>query len=207
MHIERGIMATQTINLEEKLSQILTDFGRPIDEAAREMIVSGLYARGHISSVQAGALLGMGRFTFIQRMKLSAVIRNPRRIALLFGGTCATALLGNIGLLANMNHGHRGSYLLLCSVVGGLIGWALAVLASPTEKEKKMFAGYAKIISGFLTAYVFVRLDPILKDFVDDPKLRTEVAVVQLGYGLAFFLIGLMWTFLVRRYSKTPSDE
>ena len=47
----------------------------------------------------------------------------------------------------------------------------------------------------------------MIQRFVANPKLLTEEVVVMIGYGVAFFLIGLMWTFLVRRYSHASYNK
>jgi hypothetical protein len=64
--IEARLMSTVRIDLEEGLAALLHQTNRPIQEAAREMIVLELYRRGTISSGKAAELLGMPRLEFIR---------------------------------------------------------------------------------------------------------------------------------------------
>jgi len=66
MMIEARLMSTVKIDLEEGLAALLHQTNRPIQEAAREMIVLELYRRGTISSGKAAELLGMQRLEFIR---------------------------------------------------------------------------------------------------------------------------------------------
>jgi predicted HTH domain antitoxin len=59
-------MSTVKIDLEEGLAALLRQTNRPVQEAAREMIVLELYRRGTISSGRAAELLGMPRLEFIR---------------------------------------------------------------------------------------------------------------------------------------------
>ena len=54
-----------TVKIEDSLAAVLHQTNKPLDEAAREMIVLELYRRGSISSGRAGELLGMPRMDFI----------------------------------------------------------------------------------------------------------------------------------------------
>jgi len=98
--------------------------------------------------------------------------------------------------------------LILGSVIGGLIGWAIGVLATPTsEKEVMQFNAYAKLVSGFLSGYLFTKLNDLLSGTSIDKLFPHTNGPAQVGYAcgytFAFFLIGLMWTFVVRRYEQT----
>jgi hypothetical protein len=105
-----------------------------------------------------------------------------------------------------------GGVLVLCSIIGGLSGWALAVLATPADEDEGLkFNAYAKVISGFLSGFLFVKLNDLvsadrLGTFLNkDDNLR--VAGFACGYAIAFFLIGLMWTFLVRMYTRAEKNS
>ena len=96
-------------------------------------------------------------------------------------------------------------------MVGDLIGWALAVLATPAgEKEGLQFNAYAKVVSGFLSGILFTKLNDLVSVGGVKNFLRKSDNLAQFGYAggyaLAFFLIGLMWTFLVRRYAQARGD-
>ena len=60
-------MGTTILDLGEDLSGFLATLGRPVEQAAREMIVLELYRRSLVSSGKASELLGIPRLEFIQR--------------------------------------------------------------------------------------------------------------------------------------------
>ena len=66
MMIEARLMSTVKIDVEEGLAALLHQTNRPIQEAAREMIVLELDRRGTISSGKAAEMLGMPRLKFIR---------------------------------------------------------------------------------------------------------------------------------------------
>jgi hypothetical protein len=137
-------------------------------------------------------------------------VRDPRRTAVIFGVTCILVLFLNAAWLTRYHHIYAGVPV-LCSVVGDLIGWALAVLATPAgEKEGLQFNAYAKVVSGFLSGILFTKLNDLVSVGGVKNFLRKSDNLAQFGYAggyaLAFFLIGLMWTFLVRRYAQARGD-
>jgi predicted HTH domain antitoxin len=60
-------VASTRLDLGEELGALVAEFGQPVEQAAREMIVLELYRRNLISSGKAAALLGVPRLDFIQR--------------------------------------------------------------------------------------------------------------------------------------------
>ena len=58
-------MSTVTIDLEDELVAVLHQSNRPLDQAARELMVLELYRRGTLSSGKAAELLGMSRWQFV----------------------------------------------------------------------------------------------------------------------------------------------
>jgi len=60
-------MSDVRIDIDEALAVLLHQTNKPVQEAAREMIVLELYRRGSISSGKAGELLGTSRLAFLQR--------------------------------------------------------------------------------------------------------------------------------------------
>ncbi len=60
-------MATVTLELDEEVARFLRRGDEPIEQAAREVIVTELYRRRVISSGKAAELLGIRRFDFIRR--------------------------------------------------------------------------------------------------------------------------------------------
>jgi hypothetical protein len=134
--------------------------------------------------------------------------RNPRLIAVVFAVSCIVVLTVNGCCLAIYRH-ISGGMLVLCSIIGGLVGWAVAVLATPAPEnpnERLQFNAYAKVISVFLSGFLFTKLNSFftakrVNSFLERPDNLAQVGFAS-GYTLAFFLIGLMWTFLVRRYTQ-----
>jgi len=59
-------MGTVHVDLDEDIAVLLRGLHRPVDQAARELIVLELYRRGSISSGKAAQLLGMARFEFVR---------------------------------------------------------------------------------------------------------------------------------------------
>lgn len=59
-------MATVQIPIENDLASLLASLNRPVEQAARELIVLELYRRGMVSSGKAAELLGMQRGDFIR---------------------------------------------------------------------------------------------------------------------------------------------
>jgi predicted HTH domain antitoxin len=58
-------MEASPVELDPDLVELLEEMGRPLREAARELIVLGPYAQGEISSGRAAQLLGISRDEFI----------------------------------------------------------------------------------------------------------------------------------------------
>lgn len=59
-------MSAVQIELDQELVAVLEELHRPVQEAAREMIVLELYRQGELSSGKAAQLLGMARDEFIR---------------------------------------------------------------------------------------------------------------------------------------------
>jgi predicted HTH domain antitoxin len=55
------------VELEQDLVDLLEELQRPVQQAARELIVLELYRQGEISSGKAAELLGLGREQFIRQ--------------------------------------------------------------------------------------------------------------------------------------------
>ena len=59
-------MEAVPVELDPDLIDLLEELGRPAKEAARELIVLGLYGQGELSSGRAAELLGQQRGDFIR---------------------------------------------------------------------------------------------------------------------------------------------
>jgi predicted HTH domain antitoxin len=58
-------MSSVLVKLDEDLVDLLQTLDRPVEQAARELIVLELYRQRTISSGRAAALLGMSRAAFV----------------------------------------------------------------------------------------------------------------------------------------------
>jgi predicted HTH domain antitoxin len=56
----------RTVVVDDELARLLEE-EQPLDKAARETLVMGLFQRGRISSGRAGELLGLERLEFMER--------------------------------------------------------------------------------------------------------------------------------------------
>lgn len=59
-------MSTVHLDLADDVVTLLRASNRPVEDAARELIVLELYRRGAISSGRAAELFGMERFAFVR---------------------------------------------------------------------------------------------------------------------------------------------
>ena len=59
-------MGAVPVQLDPDIVDLLEELGRPTREAARELIVLGLYGQGELSSGRAAQLLGKDREHFIR---------------------------------------------------------------------------------------------------------------------------------------------
>ncbi len=59
-------MGAVQVELDQDLVALLEELGRPVKEAARELILLELYRQGELSSGKAAQLLGMRRDEFIR---------------------------------------------------------------------------------------------------------------------------------------------
>jgi predicted HTH domain antitoxin len=66
-------MGPVQIELDQDLVAVLEELHRPVQEAARELIVLELYRRGEISSGKAAQLLGLDREDFIRQASAQGI--------------------------------------------------------------------------------------------------------------------------------------
>ena len=66
-------VATIQIELDQDLVGVLEELNRPVQQAARELIVLELYREGELSSGKAAQLLGMERDDFIRKASAQGI--------------------------------------------------------------------------------------------------------------------------------------
>jgi hypothetical protein len=101
---------------------------------------------------------------------------------------------------------------LLISLLGGLVGWILGNITSPTnEDEKKSFSQLGAAISTFLSGYVVSKLDRFLEKALFGSDQINQNAWTSASFFTSALIIVTLTVFLNRFYalkldSNTPSD-
>ncbi|MCD2517142.1 hypothetical protein LQ564_12580 [Massilia sp. G4R7] len=93
---------------------------------------------------------------------------------------------------------------MLTMVIGGLIGWIAAILATPySQNEASRLSTLAKAISAFLSGYVLSKFDRVLERTLSGAGGGlTQEAWQLLGFFFGAFLIGFLAIFTTRAYFR-----
>ena len=97
----------------------------------------------------------------------------------------------------------------LLSLLGGILGWTVGLLATPTgESERKQFLEYFKAIAAVASGFTLAKL-PTLATEVSKAgsKFAEQLAPAHLALLLACFLLGFLFTFVGRKYVLDDHDE
>ena len=133
-----------------------------------------------------------------------------REITLPMWGSLAMALLVG-GYLAYRALTSPDPLLPLLALTAALIGWVVAILATPySDDERKSFSEFAKILSGIVTGFLLSKIGPLLDALtkvpegghaaITQPHVAEEVLVT-----LASFFIALLFVFGGRQYWSPKS--
>jgi len=122
----------------------------------------------------------------------------------MFGGL----LIGSLVALTLIVESFRSTDELLrvYLLVGAAIGWLVGILAVPLNaNEQNRFGQFAKIIAGFLTGYLFSKIDPVVIWFVTPPEggqfpIFNPIIQKRALFSFAGFLVSLIMIFNARSY-------
>lgn len=90
---------------------------------------------------------------------------------------------------------------LLIVVLGLSIGWLFGILLSPySESEEKKFTNYAKAFGIFASGYLIGKVDKVLEELLKPDFILDSVHGFRVMAFAAAFVVGLVITFVFRRY-------
>jgi hypothetical protein len=92
------------------------------------------------------------------------------------------------------------SLLILLALTGALIGWVVAILATPLSKDEgDRFGELAKIISGFVSGYLLSKVDPLIGALfaapangpavITNPHVAEEVLITLISFFIALLFV------------------
>lgn len=101
----------------------------------------------------------------------------------------------------------RIALLPLEALAGALVGYAVAIFATPYSRtEKKQFSEFAKIVSGILTGFVLGKASPLIDALVEPPAGGGRPAIAEAAVAEQFlitlisFLLAFLFVFGGRLY-------
>jgi hypothetical protein len=90
---------------------------------------------------------------------------------------------------------------LLIVILGLAIGWLFGILLSPySESEGKKFTKYAKVFGVFASGYLVGKIDKVIEELLKPEFILDSVHGFRIISFLAALIIGLIFTFVFRRY-------
>ena len=129
----------------------------------------------------------------------------PRRSSEQNPGPLLGYLLAAVGAAAlfwvasDLGASPKFNYLIV--IGGGLTGWVIGILITPTSRgERAQFSEYGKAISAFVTGFVAAKIDKIFDLATKDGGGINEVFVGRLMLFASAFALGVLMTFIWRRY-------
>ncbi|MEO8547248.1 MAG: hypothetical protein ABI422_02655 [Sphingomicrobium sp.] len=130
---------------------------------------------------------------------MSAITAQLGNITLSMWASCLMAIVAAIYIVVRcVRSGDR--LLLLLAVFGALLGWVVAILATPlSEGEGQRFGELAKVISGFVTGYLLSKLDPLVgalfsvgndgRAVIADPNVAERVLITLISSFIALLFV------------------
>jgi hypothetical protein len=121
---------------------------------------------------------------------------------------CITVLLygGLVWFASTYQQGANFQFLILAGITAVALGWVFGILASPySTNERSSFSELAKLIYGFLSGYLFSKLDPLISHVIQpSPGHGIEERFVAITlFSIASFLIAAGVTYISRTYWVT----
>jgi hypothetical protein len=97
---------------------------------------------------------------------------------------------------------------LIC-LFGGILGWVIGIVITPLNKEeKKQFSDYARAVTTLISGYLLGKLESIFRSSLVGKALGDhESLALQILLFLICFLVGVLFTFISRKYVTGPEDE
>lgn len=122
----------------------------------------------------------------------------------MYGGLALGSLVALALVVESLRSGDE--LLRIYLLVGAAIGWLVGILAVPlNDDEQNRFGQFAKIIAGFLTGYLFSKIDPVVIWFVTPPDggqfpIFDPTIQKRALFSFAGFLVSLIMIFNARSY-------
>ncbi len=136
-----------------------------------------------------------------------------REITIPMWASCFMALVVG-GYLAVRSFQSGDPLLPLLALTAALVGWVVAILATPySQDEKKRFSEFAKILSGVVTGFLLGKIGPLLDALTAVPANGSGAPIThphvaeQVLITLASFFIALLFVFGGRQYWSPKPNE
>jgi hypothetical protein len=90
---------------------------------------------------------------------------------------------------------------ILILLTSGVIGWIVGILITPTTRnERTQFSEYGKALSTFVTGFLLAKVDKVFELTVTKAGDVNEVLLGQLMLSASAFALGILLTFIWRKY-------
>ena len=102
---------------------------------------------------------------------------------------------------------------LLISVAGCVLGWVIAVVTSPYDKnDGDKINKFTKLIGTFLSGYILAKLDKVLENYLSIQNIETSLSNMtglRILFFICFFLLTWVVVFVYRLYAsgETPGTK
>jgi hypothetical protein len=90
-------------------------------------------------------------------------------------------------------------------ISGGLIGWVVGILITPSGSEKAKFSEFGTALSTFVTGYLVAKLDKLFDLSTQDAANVNAMAVGRVLLFASGFALGALFTFIWRAYVVTAT--
>ena len=105
-------------------------------------------------------------------------------------------------------------FLPLLAVTSALVGWVVAILATPYSKEEKeQFSEFGKVVSGIVTGFLLGKLGPVIDALVAVPEKGGRPLIMEAGVWpqvmvtVGSFLLAFLFVFGGRLYWSSDGEE
>jgi len=98
----------------------------------------------------------------------------------------------------------RDGDMVLCSLLGILIGWPAGILLAPYEEEQKKFGKWSKSLAGLLAGLSLGKLDTAFK-LASQSTPHSLFRMVSMAF--SWLMLSAITVFVVRTYSDSVEPE